>query len=330
MVDPVTTIGVAVGGALASKDVLNKLLGPTADYLGEGGRDLVKNSVRNLNRVFTVAYEKLKGAIAEDGQVNARVLKSVWDEGRFAEDAFSAEYFGGLLASSRTKDGQDDSAVPFLAQVKSLSSAQLRLHFVVYSLVASAPYCRKHIGSGRSVDQLEVFLPAEQLAKAMGQCGGIDEGPLYLALSGLTYHRLLGTHYSFSINGLRRGRELWSLKEEGVRISPSDEGVALFLKALGLRGIDTSAISTVVAESFLSQAVAEGVYLPEDTKFYQHSRLNPEDAAENAAEGVRTQLDDEIEDVRTFAEEGFSGLKRDLAALRKFVAKGDDDTPSEA
>jgi len=60
MNDNLPAILVGAGGILASKDILNKLLGPTADYFGLGTRNLVQKSVENLNRIFLAAFEKVK------------------------------------------------------------------------------------------------------------------------------------------------------------------------------------------------------------------------------------------------------------------------------
>jgi hypothetical protein len=49
----------AVGGGLADAKVLEKLLGPTAEYLGEGMLKLVKKRVENLQHILANAEAKL-------------------------------------------------------------------------------------------------------------------------------------------------------------------------------------------------------------------------------------------------------------------------------
>ena len=68
MSDELARIGLTAAGLLASKDMLNKLLGPTADYLGDGLRDLVKRSCDNVGRVFSAAWRKLGRAVDQPGQ----------------------------------------------------------------------------------------------------------------------------------------------------------------------------------------------------------------------------------------------------------------------
>ncbi len=164
MPDPITTLGVGSVIALASKDILTKLLGPTAEYIGQGSRDLVEKSVKNLDRIFHVAYQKLGQRLETNEQVNVRVFKNVWDEGRFIEDLVSAEYFGGLLASARTEDGHDETALPAVALVKEMSSFQLRLHFIIYSLLANYRFDSELIDRPDFWDGLRLVVAASRSA----------------------------------------------------------------------------------------------------------------------------------------------------------------------
>ena len=127
-----------VGAGLAvlgSKDILLKLLGPTAEYIGDEAKGLVQKCNINLDNIFRKAINKLGSKIEKPGQVNSRVLKHVIDEGRFCEDELSAEYFGGMLAASRSKNGNDDRALPLLAVVKRMSSYQLKTHYLIYKTI---------------------------------------------------------------------------------------------------------------------------------------------------------------------------------------------------
>ncbi len=134
MDDPNTVIGAGLA-VLATKDSLNRLLGPTADYIGEEAKGLVEKANVNLSAIFTNAAKKLGGKIHDDGAVNPRVFKRVWEEGLVTEDALAAEYFGGLLASARSPDGKDDRVLSLLSTVRDLSVFDLRLHYLVYSLI---------------------------------------------------------------------------------------------------------------------------------------------------------------------------------------------------
>lgn len=88
MVDPITSIGTGLG-ILGSKDLLNKLLGPTSEYIGGDIKNLVEKCNINLNDIFSKAYRRLGKKVDEEGIVPPRVLKHVFDDGRFCEDDLS-------------------------------------------------------------------------------------------------------------------------------------------------------------------------------------------------------------------------------------------------
>src|SRR5262245_38631145 len=135
MIEPTTAIGTGLA-VLASKEVLTRLLGPTADYVGGEIKGFVQKCNVNLGNIFLNATLKAGKSLDEKRTVNPRVLKHVIDEGRFCEDKLTAEYYGGILASARSEDGRDDRGVTLLATVKDLSVYQLRFHFVFYSIVS--------------------------------------------------------------------------------------------------------------------------------------------------------------------------------------------------
>ncbi len=72
-----TILGSAVGGA----KLVEKLLGPTADYVGTGLKNWAEKRVTNASRIFEKAAEKLGSRIDEPGAVPPRVLKEILDEG---------------------------------------------------------------------------------------------------------------------------------------------------------------------------------------------------------------------------------------------------------
>ncbi len=246
---------IGVGSLVASKELITKLLGPTADYLGEGTRDLVKKGSENLSRILGAACEKLKGKLDESGQVNPRVLKNVWDEGRFVEDAFLSEYFSGLLVSGRTQDGQDDSAVPLIALVKSMSSHQIRLHFIVYYLLPQLLSRYRIPEKDAFRPGIEMYIPGEELLRAMDFKGADGEAHLLLAITGLLEHRLLAPDYSFGTGGFPAGRGNLPLDQDGMVVCPNERGARLFLRVLGLRGLAPAVITSVNVDYSLSQSV---------------------------------------------------------------------------
>lgn len=167
MVEPVTTVGMGAIAAYLGKDGLQKLLGPTADYLGKGLQQFAEKRVENIERIFKKATEKLGERIDAPGEVPPRVLKTVIDEGSFCDDELAAEYFGGVLASSRTESGRDDRGARIAKVIESLSTYQLRSHFLVYSSI-------KHVFAKSGLlfnmdgrPKMKIFLPFSGYISAM-------------------------------------------------------------------------------------------------------------------------------------------------------------------
>lgn len=129
---------------LANKDLINKLFGPTAEYFGDGMRKLVECGNKNMARIVQSAITRLGSKLESPGTVPSRVLKEVMIEGAFIEDELTLEYFGGVLASSRSESGRDDRAVSMLSLLKRLSSYQVRAHYVIYRVVRAKTYFMEH------------------------------------------------------------------------------------------------------------------------------------------------------------------------------------------
>ncbi|TMP39887.1 hypothetical protein [Pseudoalteromonas rubra] len=131
MPDPLTIAGAGLA-VLGSKDVLTKILGPSADYVGGELAGFIKKCNINLDGIFAKAEKKLGSRIDSKGGVNPRVLRHILDDGRFCEEDITAEYYGGLLAGSREENSENDYCLPFLSKVKEMPTHQLRLHFSFY------------------------------------------------------------------------------------------------------------------------------------------------------------------------------------------------------
>lgn len=291
MIDNLPTILISAGGVIASKEVLTKLLGPTADYLGVGARNLVEKGAKNLGRIFHAMHEKLRDELENDQEVNARVFKSVWDEGRFIDDVIGAEYFGGILASARTPDGQDDSALPYTASVSMMSSMELRLHYVLYSLVGRGPY--------RPVAQfwngLEIAINSNQLLESLQLNSADGPGSFLMALNALVQHNLVHKDFSADMPGVKEAHGL-KLIDNTVILQPNAYGASLFLRALGLRGIHPDVISSLDVDYGLSCEVRSAISLPQHFTCRHQPPHDPFDR-------LRNDLEDKLFDIETSIDE---------------------------
>lgn len=114
--------------ALPGEWALQKVFGPALSEIGE---DLKRAYSKGRDHLIAAASRKIDDF--EDGKrTNLRVTRDVLWNGSLAEDEVCAEYFGGCLAASRSEDGKEDDSIQFVDVIKSLSSRQLRLHYIVY------------------------------------------------------------------------------------------------------------------------------------------------------------------------------------------------------
>ena len=231
--DPHEIVGVGLA-VLGSREILNKLLGPSAEYIGEKARGLVEKCDINLDNIFKKATKKLGKKMDNPGGVSPRILKHVWDEGRFCEDEVAAEYYGGILAASRTESGKDDRSVSYLTMIKELSTYQLRLHYVFYTLI-------KRIFDGRELslqidtdrEKMGIFIPEDVYKTALDFGEHEEEGIIEIyCLEGLGRQLLIGGDAAYgtkeNVNKIFKNAQ-----QPGMIMQPTLSGTALFLQALG-------------------------------------------------------------------------------------------------
>lgn len=96
---------------LGGEQLIEKVLGPSFEYIGNNLMLLTEKMHLNLAKVFSNAENKLGPILNEGGSVPPKVLKSILENGAWCEEELQAEYFGGVLASSRKKNTRDDRGV---------------------------------------------------------------------------------------------------------------------------------------------------------------------------------------------------------------------------
>ena len=221
-----------------------KILGPTADYLGEGLREWTDRGTRNVHRVFAKAERKLgPEALETEGVVPPRVLKGILEEGQFCENELGAEYLGGVLASSRTSDGRDDRGASLVALVGRLSTYQLRAHYIMY-MQARRAFVGKDISLGEQDVRCRepLFLPLDGLVDAMDLSPRevADVGDYLMhTVHGLIREGLIENQFAYGDDEcLRRlgGAGNPDFGEGGVIYRVTPLGIELFCGAHGVSG----------------------------------------------------------------------------------------------
>ena len=232
--DPISTVGAGLA-VIGSKDILVKILGPTADYVGGEVKNFVAKCNVNLDNIFIRAQKKLGDRISEDGQVSPRVLKHVIDEGRFCEDSIVADYYGGVLASSKSEIERDDRGVAVLATIKSLSVYQLRLHYLFYSLVYDMYKGKgKRLGTDRG--KMSIYIPISVYLEAMSFSPSENVSAILIhSVEGLVRSGLVESNFSYGSQEYLSKR-FPSATEPGVIMAPSVFGAEVFLWGQGVKG----------------------------------------------------------------------------------------------
>ena len=234
--DPLTITGAGLA-VLGSKDLLVKLLGPSADYVGGEVAGFVKKCNINLDSVFARATKKLGDRIGEEGSVSPRVLRYILDDGRFCEDEVAAEYYGGMLAGSREATGKDDRCLPFLSKVREMSVLQIRLHFVFYyELLRLHRAAKLNLGLEDDCSKAGLLLPhqfmipifpAEKIADSYSDL-------MSHAVAGLYSQGLISSYAYGTVDTLKA--QFPGADKAGVYMAPNFMGAELFLWALGIEG----------------------------------------------------------------------------------------------
>jgi len=251
--------GLAIlGSALGGAKLVEKMLGPTAEYIGGGLRSWTERRLQNVANIFTNAKKMLGDRIEESGAVPPRVLKEVLDEGSYCDDPLTAEYFGGVLASSRSQVSRDDRGAYWSSLVARLSVYQVRSHFLIYRAVCDRFAGKDFQFNADDRPKLSILLPLSSYCRAM-DFSQEEMNQLTLLLS----HSFFGLHKEGLIEHLlfgngenlkkRMGAHFSPPEEGGVWVRPSVLGAELFLWAHGQGHLPPSALFHQVF------AVPEGV-----------------------------------------------------------------------
>ena len=207
--------------------------------MGTGLKNWAEKRVTNASRIFEKAAEKLGSRIDEPGAVPPRVLKEILDEGSYCDDELTAEYFGGVLASSRSSISRDDRAASYLKLTSGLSTYQIRFHYISYTT-----WRTMFTGSGlrptfgEDLQKMWVFLPGSFLTVAMDFT---DDEPvsdiIMQCTTGLVRHDLIdNAHWGqpAHVNTLNKQMGWCEVSEYGFCVAPTQFGIDYWLWAVGL------------------------------------------------------------------------------------------------
>ncbi len=174
MTDDVTKHSIA----LPWERALEKTFWPV---LGEIWEDLKKLYAAWRDNILIAGYKKI---VNKDDwkKANLRVTRDVFRNGSFTDEAICAEYFWWILASSRSDDWRDDNAIQYVDVIKSLSSRQLHLHYVIYNslnkiLIRQWQYVNVLLSSDIQSKSVRFF--AQEILSKVWETAGLDLNILY-------------------------------------------------------------------------------------------------------------------------------------------------------
>ncbi|MES2694564.1 MAG: hypothetical protein V4773_13895 [Verrucomicrobiota bacterium] len=233
-----TQIATTVATYIGLKEMMPKLLGPSFDYLGGEAKGYTEKGINNLKKIFIKAANNLGDPRLETpGQVSPKVLKEILNEGYFCEDELGAEYYGGVLASSRTSNARDDRGASFIKLVSRLSTYQLRAHHVIFTVMRT-----RNLGFlGNAYEEqvrsndLKTAIGGDDFARAL-DLNGTENFTAMLAhvLGGLCRESLILNRYAWgSIEDLTT-RYGVTVNQPSFFACPAPLGFELFLWANGL------------------------------------------------------------------------------------------------
>ena len=178
--------------------------------------------------------EKLGENINNPGQVPPKVLKTIVNEGSYCEDSVAVDYFGGILASSRTELGRDDRGARIAKILDAMSTYQIRSHYVFYSLIK-----KKFSDSGYMYNlddrhKMQLFIPINVYIASMQ----FDEKELE-QFGAILNHALFGLNNDDLIETFQYGPEdnikkhYPGASSDGILVTPSAFGAELYLWGYG-------------------------------------------------------------------------------------------------
>jgi hypothetical protein len=268
-INAVTEAAVAAAGTVTGSKAVGwageKLLGPVFDEMGQALRERYSDRrKRNFERMGRNAEKKLGPAVDEPGEVSPRVALKVLEDGSLCDGEVMAEYFGGILAGSRTPNGDDDRGATWASLVSRLATADVHLHYLIYQAF-------RHLYLGQTTIDLanaairethRIYIGASDIVEAMG----IDpangwERVIVPAMSALVREGLVGGQYAYVAADILQQQFSIDTSEPGIIVPPSVPGLELFLWAFNYGRLPVH-VALIPELQFVSQEGLKSVTRP--------------------------------------------------------------------
>ena len=173
--------------------------------------------------------------IPATARVFRRLLKTIINEGSYSDDDITIEYFGGVLASSRTEISRDDRGSRLVKMIDNMSTYQIRSHYLIYSTISEL-FSNSKNSFSLSEDRykMQLFIPSQGYVDAMEftQQEWDNRQILIHIFNGLYTDGLIESTWRFGSQELLK-KIVNNVPGDGIICTPSTLGVELLLWAFG-------------------------------------------------------------------------------------------------
>lgn len=224
-------------------DQLMQVLGASADAIEEALSRYTEYRRRNVRRILERAAAK-SGHRDERAAVNLRVAHVLLEDGSYCDDELIADYLGGLLAGSRTQQERDDRAVAWSNVLTSLSSLQIRAHYLLYREWAARLSVVAVFDLGLSAGRIQATMDvsSKEFAQLLVANSLIDANDaMSHAIGGLIRVSLLDNEFFYN--------------DTLLRVTPSITGIELYGWAQGLSGVSPRSFAAKARPFDLQDAI---------------------------------------------------------------------------
>jgi len=250
-----------IGTGLAlfgSAELATKILGPTADYIGEGIKNFSEKRINNVKSIFQKAFSKIEKL--NDEQVlngaSPYLIKTIFDYGSYSEDELIQDYLAGLLVSSRTCSPDDNRSAALGMLVQNLTTYQIRTHYLFYSII-NRLYCGKNLNLGNQKirGDIQTYVSLTLFDNYVFKTSHDKEQAPYLyehIMHGLNRHTLIENSFAFGSAEHLSSFGPPVVQKPGVIFQPSILGIELFLW-----------ISSITNKSYSNTIISNEIIIPD-------------------------------------------------------------------
>lgn len=223
-----TAAGVYALKQIGCKELVIKVLGPSADRFGASLGNLSGSALEGVGKVFSRAVELLGDKANSPGGVPPKLAWKIIDECVVVNDPITTEYLAGVLASSRTDLSLDDRGVSFVGQISRLSHYQILFHYLLYHTFRETLLGFHFlVNRWNNTSGARIAIPFSEIAKATGWPDDSVRALLTHCATGLAREQLIANDWKIgdllTVNG--KSPKVVS----GILVGLSISGVDLFL-----------------------------------------------------------------------------------------------------